>query len=170
MTWCGFRQFLHKIKGVMPTKALTGSRIREQRMALWMRQAELAARAGVSASHLNLIKHHRRRVLGSVPARLSQGAVFVNIFDKGKWVRALGPRGRAEPEALLVMTQLILGTPHFACLPVRHRHRATRGIYQMPAQSSWNSWSGDWRGLRGRPTAHAMIGEGSGAAGYRCRI
>ena len=56
----------------MPGTALTGSRIREQRMALGMRQAELAARAEVSASYLNLIEHNRRRVAGAVLARLAQ--------------------------------------------------------------------------------------------------
>ena len=56
----------------MPGTALTGSRIREQRMAMGLRQAELAARAGVSASYLNLIEHNRRRVAGAVLARLAQ--------------------------------------------------------------------------------------------------
>ena len=56
----------------MSGTALTGSRIREQRMAMGLRQAELAARAGVSASYLNLIEHNRRRVAGAVLARLAQ--------------------------------------------------------------------------------------------------
>ncbi len=56
----------------MPASALTGSRIREQRLAQGVRQADLAARAGVSASYLNLIEHNRRRVGAAVLARLAQ--------------------------------------------------------------------------------------------------
>lgn len=57
---------------MMPGIALTGSRIREHRTQQGMRQADLAARAGVSASYLNLIEHNRRRVAGEVLARLAQ--------------------------------------------------------------------------------------------------
>lgn len=69
----------------MPRTTLTGSRIRDRRMGLGMRQAELARRAGISASYLNLIEHNRRRIGGKVllaiaealevePAALSEGA------------------------------------------------------------------------------------------------
>ena len=50
----------------MPLTALTGSRVRERRLALGMRQADLARDAGISASYLNLIEHNRRRVAGDV--------------------------------------------------------------------------------------------------------
>lgn len=56
----------------MPIAALTGSRIREQRLAQGLRQADVAARAGVSASYLNLIEHNRRRVGPDVLTRLAQ--------------------------------------------------------------------------------------------------
>lgn len=56
----------------MPSIALTGSRIREQRTQRGIRQADLALRAGISASYLNLIEHNRRRVAGEVLARLAQ--------------------------------------------------------------------------------------------------
>ncbi len=56
----------------MPGTVLTGNRIREQRLAQGLRQAELAIRAGLSASYLNLIEHNRRRVGGEVLARLAQ--------------------------------------------------------------------------------------------------
>ena len=56
----------------MPVSVLTGNRIREQRLAQGVRQADLAVRAGVSASYLNLIEHNRRRVGGEVLARLAQ--------------------------------------------------------------------------------------------------
>ena len=64
---------------------MIGSRIRERRVMNGIRQAELAKRAGISASYLNLIEHNRRRiggktlnrlaeVLGVAPALLSEGA------------------------------------------------------------------------------------------------
>jgi transcriptional regulator with XRE-family HTH domain len=56
---------------MMPGTVLTGSRIRERRMALGVRQAELAQRAGLSASYLNLIEHNRRKVGGDVLARIA---------------------------------------------------------------------------------------------------
>lgn len=62
-----------------------GRRIRERRVISGLRQAELARRAGISPSYLNLIEHDRRRiggktlnklaaVLGVAPALLSEGA------------------------------------------------------------------------------------------------
>ena len=43
-----------------------GSRIRERRMALGLKQTELAARAGISSSYLNLIEHNRRGIAGKL--------------------------------------------------------------------------------------------------------
>lgn len=50
---------------------LAGSRLRERRLALGLRQAEVAKAAGVSASYLNLIEHNRRRIAGDGLARLA---------------------------------------------------------------------------------------------------
>lgn len=69
----------------MPPPLLTGSRIRDRRLAIGMKQADLAAQAGISASYLNLIEHNRRRIGGKLlveiaatletePTMLSQGA------------------------------------------------------------------------------------------------
>jgi XRE family transcriptional regulator, fatty acid utilization regulator len=69
----------------MARDTLTGSRIRERRLILGIRQAELARKAGISASYLNLIEHNRRRiggkllvdlaqVLGVEPSMLTEGA------------------------------------------------------------------------------------------------
>ncbi|GAA4218402.1 hypothetical protein GGQ68_002459 [Sagittula marina] len=69
----------------MPKDTLTGSRIRERRIAQGVRQAELARIAGISASYLNLIEHNRRRIggkllldiaeaLGVEPTHLTEGA------------------------------------------------------------------------------------------------
>ncbi|MBP0484616.1 helix-turn-helix domain-containing protein [Sagittula salina] len=69
----------------MPRDTLTGSRIRERRIAQEMKQADLARAAGISASYLNLIEHNKRRIggkllldlaeaLGVEPTHLSEGA------------------------------------------------------------------------------------------------
>lgn len=55
----------------MPMTALTGTRLRERRIALGMRQAETAAAAGISASYLNLIEYNRRRISDPLLARLA---------------------------------------------------------------------------------------------------
>lgn len=56
----------------MPMTALTGSRVRERRLQLGLRQADLARAAGISASYLNLIEHNRRRIGDEVLARLAR--------------------------------------------------------------------------------------------------
>lgn len=64
---------------------LTGTRIRDRRLVLGIKQADLAAAAEISASYLNLIEHNRRRIGGTLllriataldvdPASLSEGA------------------------------------------------------------------------------------------------
>jgi hypothetical protein len=56
----------------MPRSALTGSRIRDRRLAAGLRQADLARAAGISASYLNLIEHNRRRIGGKLVADLAR--------------------------------------------------------------------------------------------------
>ncbi|PZQ95679.1 MAG: XRE family transcriptional regulator [Cereibacter sphaeroides] len=56
----------------MVVAALTGSRLRERRALLGLRQAEVARAAGISASYLNLIEHNRRRIGDDVLARLAE--------------------------------------------------------------------------------------------------
>jgi|GEM_PF-47389 len=69
----------------MSQPRLTGSRIRERRLALGHRQTDLAREVGISPAYLNLIEHNRRRiggklvvdlarVLGCEPAQLTEGA------------------------------------------------------------------------------------------------
>ena len=45
-------------------ESLTGSRIRERRLALGVKQGALAQQVGVSASYLNLIEHNHRKIGG----------------------------------------------------------------------------------------------------------
>ncbi|MFZ7094069.1 helix-turn-helix domain-containing protein [Primorskyibacter sp. 2E233] len=69
----------------MPRDTLTGSRIRERRIMRGVKQADLARKAGISASYLNLIEHNRRRIGGKLllniasvldvePTTLTEGA------------------------------------------------------------------------------------------------
>ncbi|MCU0825856.1 MAG: short-chain fatty acyl-CoA regulator family protein [Tabrizicola sp.] len=55
----------------MPLSALTGTRLRERRLALGFRQADVAGAIGISASYLNLIEHNRRKVTPEVLDRLA---------------------------------------------------------------------------------------------------
>lgn len=45
---------------------LIGTRIRQRRLDLGLRQVEMAGRVGISASYLNLIEHNRRRIAGKL--------------------------------------------------------------------------------------------------------
>jgi transcriptional regulator with XRE-family HTH domain len=56
----------------MPVSALTGTRLRERRLALGMRQGDLAAVAGISPSYLNLIEHNRRRIADELLERMAE--------------------------------------------------------------------------------------------------
>ncbi|WP_339112251.1 short-chain fatty acyl-CoA regulator family protein [Thioclava sp. GXIMD2076] len=56
----------------MARAALTGTRIRERRMALGMKQADLAQRIGMSAAYVNLIEHNRRRVADPLLVQIAE--------------------------------------------------------------------------------------------------
>jgi transcriptional regulator with XRE-family HTH domain len=68
----------------MTSSALTGSRIRERRQSLRLKQAELARQVGISASYLNLIEHNRRRIGGKVLLDIATALrVDVAILTRG---------------------------------------------------------------------------------------
>ncbi|MGO4853376.1 short-chain fatty acyl-CoA regulator family protein [Phaeovulum sp. W22_SRMD_FR3] len=88
--------------------ALTGTRIRERRTALGLKQADLARAAGVSPAYLNLIEHNRRRVTEALlegfaqalmvdPRALSEGAEGA-LFDGLREAAAAPVPGAAGPE------------------------------------------------------------------------
>ncbi len=64
----------------MTVSALTGTRLRERRLALQLRQGDVAKAAGMSASYLNLIEHDRRRAAGAVLVRLAK-ALGLDLAD-----------------------------------------------------------------------------------------
>lgn len=92
----------------MVRSALTGTRIRERRTTLRIRQADLARSVGVSATYLNLIEHNRRRVgealleeiaraLGTDVIALSEGAESA-LFDGLREAAAGTGQESASPE------------------------------------------------------------------------
>ncbi len=97
----------------MARSALTGTRIRERRTAIRMKQADLARLSGISPAYLNLIEHNRRRVgealmiqiaaaLGVAPEALSEGAEGM-LFEGLREAAASaeiegGARGASPPE------------------------------------------------------------------------
>jgi hypothetical protein len=56
----------------MITQRMTGTRIREKRMDLGLRQAAVAEAVGISPSYLNLIEHNRRRIGGKLLADIAR--------------------------------------------------------------------------------------------------
>ena len=94
----------------MERNAFAGNRIRERRLALGLRQAEVALRAGISGSYLNLIEHNRRRIGGKVllsiaaaleiePGALAQGA-------EKRLVTSLRDAAIARPDVEVDLSQL----------------------------------------------------------------
>ncbi len=92
----------------MPRGALTGSRIRDRRLAAGIRQTDLARAAGISASYLNLIEHNRRRIggklvadiaraLGCEVSTLTEGAEAVLLAALGEAAAAGGQGVDEEP-------------------------------------------------------------------------
>lgn len=86
----------------MARDTLTGTRIRERRTILGMRQADLARSVKISASYLNLIEHNRRRIggklivaiadaLGVEPAMLTEGAEAALIVGLREAAADVGP-------------------------------------------------------------------------------
>ena len=92
----------------MPVTALTGGRVRERRLALGRRQADVARAAGISASYLNLIEHNRRRIgpevlsrladaLGTEAAALAQGAEGGRAVDLREAASGAGAEAALAP-------------------------------------------------------------------------
>jgi transcriptional regulator with XRE-family HTH domain len=94
----------------MAESSMIGSRIRERRVISGLKQSELAKRAGISASYLNLIEHNRRRIggktlnrladiLGVAPVLLSEGAEATLIAALREAAARAETEGRAGAEA-----------------------------------------------------------------------
>lgn len=86
----------------MPRSALTGTRIRERRMGLGLRQSDLAVQVKISPSYLNLIEHNRRRIGGSLLTRIAKAlSVDASALTQGAeagQLDQLGEAAAAHPE------------------------------------------------------------------------
>lgn len=94
----------------MVRSALTGTRVRERRQRIGLRQADLARAVGVSPAYLNLIEHNRRRVgpallaalaraLGVGEAALAEGAesaLFEGLREAASGAMSLVETGAAD--------------------------------------------------------------------------
>lgn len=89
----------------MPLSSLSGTKLRDRRLAAGLRQADVAARSGISASYLNLIEHNRRKVTPEVMERLADALqIDRTALADGREaalvedLRAAAARGGAETE------------------------------------------------------------------------
>lgn len=74
----------------MARTPLTGSRIRQRRLDVGMRQVALARAVGVSGSYLNLIEHNRRRIGGKLLQDIAETlGVDVDLLAEGGSARLL---------------------------------------------------------------------------------
>ncbi|MGB3314434.1 MAG: short-chain fatty acyl-CoA regulator family protein [Albidovulum sp.] len=116
----------------MARSALTGTRVRERRLLIGLKQADLARMAGISPAYLNLIEHNRRRVgadlltrladaLGVEEAALAEGAEST-LFDGLREAAAGRAVGDVEPEAARV-EEFVGRFPGWAALVAGQRGR-----------------------------------------------
>ena len=88
----------------MARSPLTGTRIRERRNALGLKQAELARASGISAAYLNLIEHNRRRVSDALIDRIA-GAMGVDPVTLGEGAEGALFAGLREAVASLELAE-----------------------------------------------------------------
>ncbi|MFP5478204.1 MAG: helix-turn-helix domain-containing protein [Alphaproteobacteria bacterium] len=110
----------------MPLSALTGTKLRERRLAAGLRQADVAGAAGISASYLNLIEHNRRNVTRQVMERLADAlgldrAALMEGQNPAllEELRASAARGGLDPESLDRLEEFVDRFPGWAGLVVR---------------------------------------------------
>ncbi|ARE38382.1 Transcriptional regulator [Rhodovulum sp. P5] len=121
----------------MPRSSLIGSRIRERRTVMGIRQADLARRAGISPSYLNLIEHNRRRIGGKLLVEIARHLdVEASALTEGAGATLIGTlreaaagQDLAEPEYNRV-EEFAGRFPGWAGL-LADRHRRVRELERM---------------------------------------
>ncbi|WIY25281.1 helix-turn-helix domain-containing protein [Parasedimentitalea psychrophila] len=84
----------------MARDTLTGSRIRERRLFLDLRQAALARQVDISASYLNLIEHNRRRIGGKLLVDIAKAlAVEPSMLTEGAEVALISALREAAADS-----------------------------------------------------------------------
>ena len=98
------------------------------------------------------------------PVERMQGAAFVNVFDEGGGPQGWA-RGRAEPEALLIMAQRILGEENaLALFAAEARAQGKEGYLPDATPDFVAGLERRLAGSVGAATAHAMISQIVGRA------
>lgn len=103
----------------MPRPALTGSRIRALRKARGLKQSDLARRAGVSPSYLNLIEHNRRRAGSRLLSAIAE-------------VLAVTPEALAEDAGEALVAALRASAAHASAEPPPESDRIDELIGRFP--------------------------------------
>jgi Na+/proline symporter/nitrogen-specific signal transduction histidine kinase len=93
------------------------------------------------------------------PVERLQGAAFVNVFEAGDAGPRPWTRGRAEPEALLVMTQRILGDAALGLFATEAKAQGKEGYLPDASPEFVEQLERRLAGSVGAATAHAMISE-----------
>ena len=117
----------------MASENTPGARIRQARLAAGLKQAELAARAGISAPYLNLIEHDRRKIAGKLLIDLAKLLdVEATLLSQGAEAALIA--GLNDIAALLDTEAAVLpkDTADFAArfLPWANRLVALHGKYR----------------------------------------
>ncbi|MGC8203958.1 helix-turn-helix domain-containing protein, partial [Aliiroseovarius sp. PTFE2010] len=74
----------------MPRRTHVGSRLRERRQMLALKQSQLAKQVGISPAYLNLIEHNRRRIGGKLLVDLSRALdVDPSVLSQGAEARLI---------------------------------------------------------------------------------
>ena len=93
------------------------------------------------------------------PEERVQGAAFVNVFEGGNGGPRPWARGQAEPEALLVMTQRILGDAALGLFAAEAKAQGKEGYLPDATPEFVELLERRLAGSVGAATAHAMISE-----------
>ena len=108
-----------------------GSRIRDRRIEMGQRQAELAKSVGISASYLNLIEHNRRRIAGKLLTDIAaQLGVAAESLSQGVDASLLGQLRDASaasgvPAEMDKVQEFASRYPGWAALVARQSDQAT---------------------------------------------
>jgi transcriptional regulator with XRE-family HTH domain len=91
----------------MVSEGLTGTRIRERRQIIGLRQADLARQIGISPSYLNLIEHNRRRIGGKLLLKIAgELGVESALLTEGAEAALIGTLREAEADAAVKDVEL----------------------------------------------------------------
>ncbi|SMX38122.1 XRE family transcriptional regulator [Octadecabacter ascidiaceicola] len=117
----------------MPDRVLTGTRARNRRLDLGLRQAHVARIVGISGSYLNLIEHNRRRIAGKLLTDLAEvlqiDAALLSDDTTDAILSPIKEAAAAFPEAIVEdarAEELVARFPGWAALVAAQRRRITQ--------------------------------------------